>query len=66
MDSWSYIILGVFIVSYLFNLYPKHDSKRRMTKNYGNEFSSSTTLKDTEFTDAIKESLSSSKEVKIE
>lgn len=46
MDSWSYIILGVFIVTYLFNLYPKHESKRRMSNNYGNQMSSRSTIND--------------------
>lgn len=62
MDSWSYIILGVFIVTYLFNLYPKHESQRRMSKSYGNEMSSRSTINNQlniEFTDAIKETLSS-------
>lgn len=41
MDSWSYIILGVFIVSYLFNLYPKTEPDAEcqlvMKKKYHHE-----------------------------
>lgn len=62
MDSWSYIILGVFIVSYLFNLYPKNESQHKMSKNYDkqiNEKEITTKTKETEFADEIKETLSS-------